>query len=155
MQKDIVVLGLGNPLMADEGIGVEILLRLSQRAGKFPAVEFVDAGTAGLSLLHKLSCRRKAVLIDCCAMGSSPGSIAMFRPEEVDSVKRLSHFSLHEVDILHVIELARRLGDCPGEILIFGVEPAAIEAKQSLSAVLAERLDSYVELVAGQLRKWA
>jgi hydrogenase maturation protease len=154
MLKDIVVVGLGNPLMADEGIGVEVLSRLSRMAGQFPSVDFVDAGTAGLSLLHKLSGRRRAILIDCCVMGSSPGSITMFSPDDVRSIKKLSQFSLHEVDILQVIELARRLGDCPEEIIICGIEPAAIEPKQSLSAVLTERLDSYVEMVTGQLSKW-
>jgi hydrogenase maturation protease len=154
MQKDIVVLGLGNPLMADEGIGVEVVLLLSQMAGRFPSVDFIDAGTAGLAIIHKLSGRKKAIIIDCCVMGMPPGSIVAFTPLDVNSIKQLRHFSLHEVDILKVIELARRLGDCPDEVIIFGVEPAAVESKQSLSAVLAERLDSYVTLVEKQLEKW-
>jgi hydrogenase maturation protease len=151
MRKDIVVLGLGNPLMADEGVGVEVVSLLSRRAGEFPSVEFIDAGTAGFSLLHKLSGRRKALIIDCCVMGGEPGAIAMFSPDDVKSVKKLLHFSLHEADILQVIDLARRLGECPGEISIFGIEPVSITLKKSLSPVLAERLDSYVEMVAAQL----
>lgn len=154
MRKDIVVLGLGNPLMADEGIGVEVLTNLLRMAHEFPAVEFVDAGTAGLSILHKLSDRTKAIIIDCCLMGTEPGTLAVFTPQDVSSVKRLAHFSLHEVDILHVIELARKLGGYPNEILIFGIEPLAIETKTSLSTVLAERLDGYAERVAEQLRRW-
>jgi hydrogenase maturation protease len=154
MHKDIVVLGLGNPLMADEGIGVEIVSRLARMAGKFPSVEFVDAGTAGLSILHKLSGRRKAIIIDCCVMGAVPGTAAAFTPADVASVKKLSHFSLHEVDILHVLELARSLGDCPDEVIIFGIEPVTIEQKESLSTELAERLDSYVAMVFDQLTRW-
>jgi hydrogenase maturation protease len=153
MRKDTVVIGLGNPLMGDEGVGPAILNRLSVLAGRFPSLEFVDAGTGGMSLLHTLSSRRKAILVDCCLMSTVPGTIKMFKPEDVCSVKRLSHYSLHDVDILSVIELARWTGDCPGEILIFGIEPAAIEPKESLSPELAERLDNYVSLVIEQLKR--
>jgi hydrogenase maturation protease len=153
MLKDTVVLGFGNPLMADEGIGVEVVSLLSRRADEFPSVEFIDAGTAGFSLLHKLSGRRKAIIIDCCVMGAEPGAIRMFTPGDVKSVKQLSHFSLHEADILQVIDLACRLGECPGEILIFGIEPETIKMQKSLSPVLAERLGNYVEMVEAQLRQ--
>jgi hydrogenase maturation protease len=153
MQKDVVVLGLGNPLMGDEGVGIEVISRLLQRADEFPSAEFIDAGTAGFSLLHKLGGRRKAIIIDCCVMDAVPGTIAVFTPDDVQSIKRLSHFSLHQCDILQVIDLARRLGECPHEILIFGIEPATIRMQKSLSPVMAERLGSYVELIAAQLRE--
>jgi hydrogenase maturation protease len=153
MGKDVVVLGLGNPLMGDEGVGGEVISRLLQRADEFPSVEFIDAGTAGFSILHKLGGRRKAIIIDCCVMGAAPGTMVVFTPDDVKSVKKLSHFSLHEADILQVIDLARRLGECPREILIFGIEPASVMMQKSLSPVLAERLDSYVELVAAELRE--
>ena len=153
--RDIVVLGLGNPLMGDEGIGIEIVARLSLLAHRFPRVEFVDAGTAGLSLLHKLSGRRKALIIDCCRMRIIPGSIVVFGPEAVRSVKTLSHFSLHETDVLKVIELARKLGQCPDEILFAAIEPACIAMQKSLSTELAERLDFYVQQVVTKLTEWS
>lgn len=154
MPKDIAVLGLGNPLMADEGVGIEVIRRLLRRGDEFPDVDFIDAGTAGFGLLHMLSGRRRAMMIDCCLMGSPPGTIAMFTPDDVNSVKKLSHFSVHEADILQVIDLARRIGDCPEDIVIFGIEPLSVELRTSLSTVLAERLDDYVERIAAQLSAW-
>lgn len=154
MAKDIVVLGLGNPLMADEGIGIEVVARLQSRAKDFPDVDFIDAGTAGFGLLHRLSGRKRAIMVDCCLMGSAAGTISRFTPDDVNSIKRLSHFSVHEADILQVIELARRLGDCPDEIVIFGIEPQTIEQRTSLSTLLAGRLDFYVQQVVGQLALW-
>jgi hydrogenase maturation protease len=151
MQKTTVVFGLGNPLMGDEGVGVEVLRRLSELSFQYPAAEFLDGGTGGMTLLYKMSGRRKAVFIDCCLMDTPPGAIRMFTPQDVVSLKRLSHFSLHEMDLLALIDLAARLGDGPREILIFGIEPAAIEQKESLSTVLAERLDEYVSVIALQL----
>jgi hydrogenase maturation protease len=154
MAKNIAVLGLGNPLMADEGVGIEVVSRLLSRSSEFPDVDFIDAGTAGFGLLHKLSGRRRVIIIDCCRMASPPGTIATFTPDDVNSVKKLSHFSVHEADILQVIDLARRVGDCPENIVIFGIEPVTVEMRTSLSTLLAERLDDYLEQVVAQLVKW-
>jgi hydrogenase maturation protease len=153
-RKDIVVLGLGNPLMTDEGIGIEVLSRLSKMTEQFPSVEFIDAGTAGFSVLHMLSGRRRAMMIDCCQMGTPVGTIRVFTPDDVASVKSLSQFSLHEADILQVLDLARRTGECPEHILIFGVEPQVVAPGIGLSKKLAAQLDSYVEHISATLKGW-
>src|SRR4030042_2897768 len=68
MRKPVVVLGLGNPLMGDEGIGVYLVERLMESADEYPSVDFIDAGTGGLSILHHIEDRRKAIIIDCAFM---------------------------------------------------------------------------------------
>ncbi len=113
MKKETIVLGLGNPLMGDEGIGIKLIEMLQSVSGDFPEADFVDAGTGGMSLLHLIAGRRKAIIIDCALMGETPGTIKQFTPDEVKTVKQLTHLSLHEVDIIKVIDLARQLGDCP------------------------------------------
>ena len=147
MAKDIVVLGLGNPLMHDEGIGVYVVERLQQQAVKFPDVEFVDAGTGGMNVLHLIANRKKAIIVDCALMGQAPGTIRRFTPDDVVSVKQVSHFSLHDVDILKVLELSKQLEECPPEIIIFGIEPATVEQGDTLSPELADRIGEYVQLI--------
>ena len=110
-KKDIIVLGLGNPLMADEGIGTVIAEKLEAYQEQYPDVEFMDAGTGGMQLLHYIAGRKKAVIVDCAFMGEQPGSIKRFTVDEVTTVKKLAHLSLHEVDILRVIELSKQLGE--------------------------------------------
>ena len=153
--KSIIVIGLGNPLMGDEGIGVAIIEKMAQLAseGKLPGedIEYHDGGTGGMNLLHKIAGRKKAVIIDCALMGELPGTIRRFTPEQVQTVKKLAHLSLHEVDILKVIELSRQLGECPDEVVFFGIEPQAIEEKMHLSKVLQERIDSYIREIAREL----
>ena len=68
-RNDVVVIGLGNLLLSDEGIGVHLIRRLSERQDKFPLVEFIDAGTGGMNVLHLIANRKKAVIIDCVKMG--------------------------------------------------------------------------------------
>ncbi len=152
MDKQTIVLGLGNPLMGDEGIGIKLIEMLQSASGDFPEADFVDAGTGGMSLLHLIAGRKKAVIIDCCIMGETPGTIKKFTPDQVKTVKQLTHLSLHEVDIIKVIDLARQLGDCPEEIIFFGIEPAAVTQQMELSEILTDRLPQYTETIKAQLR---
>jgi hydrogenase maturation protease len=147
MAKDIVVLGLGNVLMSDEGVGVRVVERLQEQAAQFPDVEFIDAGTGGMSVLHLIANRKKTIIVDCAMMGQTPGTIRKFTPDDVKSVKQVSHFSLHDVDILKVLELSKQLEECPPEVIIFGIEPAKVEQGDTLSPELENRIGEYVQLI--------
>lgn len=151
MKKATVVLGLGNPLMADEGIGVCLVERLAESAGDYLDVDFVDAGTGGVSVLYKIEGRRKAIFIDCAYMGEKPGAIRRFTPDEVRSAKVLAHQSLHEADLLRIIDLARELGQAPNEIVIFGIQPERIEFSMGLSPALASRIPEYLAVIRQEL----
>ncbi len=152
MEKSVVVLGLGNPLMADEGIGVYLIERLMASAAEYPAVDFVDAGTGGLSILYHIEGRRKAIVIDCAFMDEPPGKIRRFTPDQVQSTKVLAHQSLHEADLMRIIAMARELGQAPGEIIIFGIQPERVAPAIGLSPTLTERIDEYVSMLLHELR---
>jgi hydrogenase maturation protease len=151
MKKDTVVLGLGNPLMSDEGVGCCIVQRFLENTGAYPQVDFIYAGTVGISILHLIEGRRKAILVDSALMGTEPGTIRKFTPQQVESVKKLSHQSLHETDILEVLELAKRLGQCPATVVIFGIEPQTVEPGLQLSKTLTGRMDEYIRAIAMEL----
>jgi hydrogenase maturation protease len=154
--KPILVVGLGNPLMADEGIGVVLLERLEALAGegKIPhaeRIQFHDGGTGGMNLLHVLAGRQKAVLIDCARMGTEPGTIHRFTPDQVQTVKKLAHLSLHEVDILKVLDISRQLGECPQEVVFFGIEPFEICQRMSLSDLLENQIPRFLQTLLAEL----
>ena len=110
----------------------------------------MDLGTGGLAVLHALEGRRKVVFADCAFMGEAPGTMRRFTPEQVRSRKVRARRSLHEGDLLGTLELAERLGRCPGEVVIFGVEPASTEPHPGLSPVLEARVGEYVEHVVAE-----
>ena len=151
MKKATVVLGLGNPLMADEGIGVYLIERLARVGERCPEADFIDAGTGGMSVLHLIEGRRKAVFIDCAFMDEAPGTLRRFTPEEVRSTKVLAHQSLHDADLLQILTLAEQLGDCPGQVVIFGIQPEAVEMRQGLSASLLDRAEEYLAAIWSEL----
>ena len=149
--KDIIVLGIGNPLMADEGIGCRIIECFLAQAEKYPSVDFVDAGTGGMSVLHLIANRKKAIVIDCAYMEMEPGAIKKFQSDEVKTIKKLAHLSLHETDIIKVINLAKMLGQYPKQLIIFGIEPHTIEPQPALSNTLNAKINDYLTAITDEL----
>jgi hydrogenase maturation protease len=148
-----VVLGLGNPLMGDEGIGVYLVEQLAESAAQYPSVDFIDAGTGGLAVLHYIEGRRKAVIIDCAFMDEEPGVIRRFTPEQVRSRKVLAHQSLHEADLIRILDLARQLGQAPDRVILFGIQPRCVELGRELSPILTGKTDEYISLILHELER--
>jgi hydrogenase maturation protease len=149
--QSTIVIGLGNPLMRDEGIGVLLVQKLEEKFPDLKNVEFYDGGTGGMSLLYKIENRHKLILIDCAKMGQAPGTIRRFTPDQVRSIKQLGHFSLHEVDILKVLELADQFGDAPKEVVLFGIEPQSLELGSELSKPLVDQFENYLAMISKEL----
>jgi hydrogenase maturation protease len=114
-------------------------------------VDVLDLGTSGMSVLHELAGRQKAIFVDCALMGEPPGTLRRFTPDDVMSRKVQTRVSLHEGDLLNTIALARRLGTCPDDVVIFGIEPSAVEPGDELSSLLAAKLNDYVDAVRAEL----
>jgi hydrogenase maturation protease len=137
--------------MSDEGVGVRVVQQLLDFAGRFPRVDFVDAGTAGVSILHIIRGKDKAIFIDCAKMGDKPGVIRKFTPQEIKSTRVLAQQSLHDADLIKIVDLARQLGECPAEIIIFGIEPEVIEPGTSLSRTLTSKIEHYVSFICREI----
>jgi hydrogenase maturation protease len=151
MNNKTVVLALGNPLMADEGVAIEIIDEFLSVNEAYPNIDFIDAGCGGMTLLHYFEDRDKAIIIDCAFMQTAPGTIRRFTPEDITSVKELSHHSLHEVDILNVIKLAGQLGTCPKEIIFFGIEPESVQQQPHLTPLLQGKLAEYTGVIKQEI----
>jgi hydrogenase maturation protease len=141
--KPTAIIGMGNPLMSDEGIGIHVIARLQQTI-LADRTDILDLGTSGMRALHELEGRDVVVFVDCALMGTEPGTIRRFTPEDVETKKIQPRLSLHEGDLLNTIALAKRLGTAPERIVIFGIEPKTIDPGETLSPALAARLDQYV-----------
>jgi len=148
--KRVVVIGMGNLFMSDEGVGIRIIDRL--REDPLPVgVEVLDMGTSGLAVLHELQGPDKVIFVDCASMGAPPGTIRRFTPDEVTTQKTQQGISLHEGDLLHTIALARRLGACSDEVVIFGIQPRTVDFGEELSSELAESLDAYARAIRAEI----
>lgn len=129
-QAPILVVGVGNILMKDEGVGVRVIEELMKR--DIPDwVELLDGGTAGFDLLPYMLGRKKIIIVDVIKTDDAPGSIYRCAPDDLCEKSR--GFSLHDVGILEVIRALRMRGENPG-IEIVGIVPEDIESlEMSLS----------------------
>jgi len=131
MKKSIAIIGVGNFLMGDEGVGIHAINHL--REYDWPEdVELIDAGTPGASLIHLLEDRELSIVIDCGDFKGEPGEIL------VTDVKRLKKpdeqvLSMHETSLLGTFSLAEKLGIKIGKVILICIQPKNVEMTQELS----------------------
>jgi len=124
-----VIFGIGNTLMADDGAGVRVLGLLTDVPDN---VELVEMATGGMTLLHNFEGVDRAIIIDAVDFGGKPGEVRIFKPEDVSSIKTVG-YSLHDLDILKVLDLAKRMGALPKEVFIAAIQPGSLEMGEGLS----------------------
>jgi hydrogenase maturation protease len=150
-KKPILVLGVGNLLLRDEGFGVHVARRLMEMDLP-PDVEVMDGGTGGFDLLDDIEGRDKVVFIDVVRVGEEPGTLYRFGPEALQEQSK-SFLSLHDIDVGDLLKLIDVLGVKKPEILVIGVEPKDMEtASLELSPELAAQVPKVIELVRKEIK---
>ncbi|HLF20472.1 MAG TPA: hydrogenase maturation protease [Bacteroidota bacterium] len=144
-EKRVVILGLGNLLLSDEGVGVhvvQVLLRM-----RLPSyIEVVDGGTGGFELIEHVRGMSKVIIIDCFNTEAKPGSIIRLTLDEL-SLQQPLPFSAHEGGIRELLWQIHALAPVP-EVVVFGVVPADTnQLGMRLSAVVESRLPRIVSAV--------
>jgi len=120
--KEVLVLGIGNILHMDEGIGVHVINHITESGESFPEnVEFFDGGTFGLDLLPLMSGRKKIIIVDALKTDDEPGSIYRFSAEHL--VDRNYVYSLHDLGVKKLVDMLKLMGEDP-EVEIIGIVPA-------------------------------
>lgn len=145
----ILIVGVGNLLLGDEGVGIHAVRELEKRSLP-PHVDVVDGGTAGLNLLDLMIGHERVIIIDAVDGGAQPGTVFRFSPEEMgEDVERLP-LSLHQMEVLNVLQLATYLGQALPPIVVYGIQPETMDWSTELSATLRSHLD---ELLHGVLNE--
>lgn len=151
-EANILVLGLGNDIMGDDGVGLAAARMLKEQAGA--SVNVVETSECGLALLELLEGYDKALLLDAVMTGSSPpGTILEFGPEDFDEVVAPSP---HYAGLSEVLNLADRLAiSFPSEIRVLAMEvESAYEIREGLSDRIQECLAGFVGRARDVLNDW-
>lgn len=150
---EILVLGLGNSILRDEGLGVRACERLVERYALPAGVEAREGGTLGLHLLPALEGVRGLLIVDAVRADQPPGALVRLEGEAIPAA--LDHkTSLHQFGLAELLAVGGLLGPPPGRIVLWGMVPAAIEPGLELTETVAAALDALVDAVAGELRAW-
>lgn len=145
----IMILGVGNILLSDEGLGVQFLAELAKET--LPeSVELVEGGTAGLELIHLINGVDFLIIVDAIDAQIEPGALFRFRPEDIKVFPDCYKTSFHQVGILEVLSLASLLNEAP-KTIIFGVQPLTVNWGIGLSPEVNQAFPRLKELVLEEI----
>ncbi len=149
----VLVLGVGNILLSDEGVGVRVAQAIQHM--KLPDnVEVLDGGTASMALLDSLSDRDKVIVIDAVKGKHHPGTIYRFTPADI-VVQREIVTSLHQLSVLDALTQLELLGRAPGDVVLYGIEPEDTRLRLELTPEVKAAMPRVIELVLKELEVFA
>jgi hydrogenase maturation protease len=145
--KRVVVVGVGNILLKDEGIGVHVARALQEMDIASPdgEAEVVDGGTSP-DAFDAAEGADKLIIVDAVQGGGEPGTVYRFRPDDVSAEPKLLT-SLHDLGLLDSLRMMEILGSQPRETVIIGVEPAEVDWGLELTPALRQKLPEIVRRV--------
>jgi hydrogenase maturation protease len=144
------VVGVGNLLMGDEGVGVHVAEKLKS-AGLPPEVAVLDGGTHFSGLETELNGAKKLIIVDAVLGGAAPGTIYRFRLDELEDEAEDVKLSVHDAGLVEKLRLSQFAGFSPEQVVVIGVEPARIEWNTGLSEEVAEKVPEIIEAVMAEI----
>jgi len=147
----ILVMGVGNLLLSDEGVGVHVAQRMMEMELP-PEVRVIEGGTDGFGLINIILEADRMILIDAVRGGGSPGSIYRFDVEDCDSCPDIFKTSVHQVSILEVINLSGLIG-IPPKTTIIGIEPKSLEMGMELSPEIEAKVPKIIRMIREEVEK--
>lgn len=145
----VMVVGIGNYILQDEGVGVHAINRLMEM--DFPeGVEIVDGGTHSYDLVDFFCQADNLIIIDAIQAGEEPGTMYRAPLEEMGLKSEENCTSLHQLHFIEAIKMVNLMGYYP-RVIVFGVEPQVIDWGLKLTPSIAEKLPRLTELVAQEI----
>ena len=148
----IKVIGFGNIMMGDDGIGVRVIEEIRKNAifADYKNIEVIDGGTSGVDLVFMIQQADKAIIIDAIDAGQKTGQVIIFTPENIKDIKKkkngLKSFSLHDLDLAEVFELIKTL-NIPVKMNIVGVKPKFVGYSDKLSPEIEKAIPGLISAV--------
>lgn len=137
----ILVLGIGNTLLTDEGVGIVAMRELEAQFGPREDMEFLDGGTLSFTLAVPISECSALLVIDAAELGTAPGSMRSFEGAEMDRfLGENRKSSVHEVGLLDLMSISRLTGHWPEQRALIGIQPAVVGWGESLTPAVAAAL---------------
>ncbi|MGB7876795.1 MAG: HyaD/HybD family hydrogenase maturation endopeptidase [Anaerolineales bacterium] len=149
-----LILGVGNLLMSDEGVGVHVIQRLVAGYQLPEEVQVLDGGTLGMDLLYYLEGVQNLLLIDAVQARKEPGTLIRLEGDDVPAFMSIK-ISPHQLGVPDMLAAAKLKGDCyPERIVLWGVQPELMEIGLELSPTVASQVETIIDNILEQLQVW-
>jgi hydrogenase maturation protease len=155
LSKDVLVLGLGNTLLADDGVGVHVIRRLILEAATLPWLRVVDGGTMGFRLTSLLSDGGDVLIIDASDFGAPPGTIRLIGAESLAGhIARDKKSSAHEAGLADLLSLLRLEDIIPRHLAVLAIQPQEIGWGETLSDPVGKAVGPACTMVRSTAIAW-
>ena len=148
-----LILGVGNLLMSDEGVGVHVIQRLVAEYQLPEEVQILDGGTLGMDLLYYLEGVENLLLVDAVQARKEPGTLIRLEGDDVPAFMSIK-ISPHQLGVPDMLAAAKLKGYYPQRIVLWGVQPELMEIGLDLSPTVESQVDTIIENVLDQLQAW-
>lgn len=148
-----LVLGVGNKLMSDEGVGVHVIERLSAGYRIPEEIQLLDGGTLGMDLLYYLEGIENLLLVDAVETHKEPGTIIRLEDDEVPAFLAMK-ISPHQIGVPDMLAAARFKDLYPKRLVLWGIQPELMEIGLELSPLIESKMDQLVSNMVEQLKAW-
>ncbi|WP_294532697.1 hydrogenase maturation protease [uncultured Rhodoblastus sp.] len=153
--RDVIVLGLGNILLSDDGVGVHVARQLAMNPGAPQGLRALDGGTPGFSLKEALAGSDSVLVVDAKLLGAPPGAMRLLHSRELrEQVCRGERLSAHEAGLNDFLTMARLEGWKPANLALLGVQPERIDWGETLSETVARSVPSVCRTIIQTALAW-
>lgn len=150
-----LVLGIGNTLLTDEGVGVRGMQALAQRLGEREDVSFLDGGTLSFTLAGPIAEHGRLIVIDAAELNAAPGTVAVFEGEAMDAFLSSNRKrSVHEVGLMDLLGIATLEGLLPAQRALIAVQPQQVDWGETLTPAVASAVDTVVARGLALIEAW-
>jgi hydrogenase maturation protease len=147
----VVVLGIGNILLSDEGVGVRVVERLEHDYRLPDVVEVIDGGTCGMEMLEQLEDLDALIVVDCVRFGQPPATPVLLKGDDVPVFFK-TKLSPHQVSLSDVLASLEFTSRAPKRTVIVGIQPASMALGMDLTPAVAARVDELLAMTVAELR---
>lgn len=153
VENKITILGIGNSIFSDEGVGVHILPVLEEIFGNDPGIEIIEGSTDGMKLLGPVEDTDHLIVIDAINAGKPGGTIIKLEGEEIPAYFGIK-MSIHQLGFQEVLFAAKLRERFPKNIVMIGMQPTSLELGVQLTEVNQSKLVDLAEVVRQQVMRW-
>ena len=153
--KNILILGIGNSLLSDEGAGIHALDYLHEYYPDLPDVALLDGGTLSFTLLPYIEDAAHLIVVDAAELGAAPGTIEVFHGDAMDRFAGRPRRSVHEVSLADLLAISHLTGTLPHNRALIAVQPQHIDWGSQLSVPVDAALPTVAGQVVDLARQWA
>lgn len=150
-----LVLGIGNTLLSDEGVGVFTIRALQEQVREFPDVDFLDGGTLSFTLAGPIADADALIVVDAAQLHDVPGSLQVFAGEAMDRFLAGNRkFSVHEVGLMDLMAIARLQDRWPDRRALVAIQPEKVDWGEAPTAAVAAAIPQACRRIRELLHEW-